>query len=87
MSAFFVFFAFSHKVAPLPGDRFCADIETQGKELKELKGSLERQGKEVRENSTALKDITKESIGKIKEVASNCQQIEKNIRWEVGVLG
>ena len=62
------------------GDRFCSDIENQGKDLKELKSVLVNQEKQVQENSRTLKDITKDSIGKIKEVATNCIQIEKNIR-------
>jgi len=61
-------------------DRFCTDIENHDQEIGRLNTALERQAKEVAGNSLALRDITTESIGKIKEVAANSLQIEKNIR-------
>ena len=65
----------------LLGDRFYSDIECNTKDIKELKLKSENQEKVVKENSDTLKHITKDSIGKIKDVSSNCLQIEKNIRY------
>ena len=68
------------------GDRFYSDIECNTKDIKELKLKSENQEKVVKENSDTLKHITKDSIGKIKDVSSNCLQIEKNIRYIYNIV-
>ena len=57
-------------------DKFCSDIENHDVMLK----SVKEQEKKIAENSQALKGITNESMGKLKEMVNNCMQVETNIR-------
>merc|ERR1712032_1134199 len=57
-------------------DKFCSDIEHHSEMLK----SVKEQEKKIAENSQALKGITTESMGKLKEMVNNCMQVETNIR-------
>ena len=57
-------------------DKFCSDIENHTEMLK----SVKEQEKKIAENSQALKGITTESMGKLKEMVNNCMQVETNIR-------
>merc|ERR1719305_2103617 len=61
-------------------DKLATDVGTQDTRIQNLANQIEKQTVGVKENSEALKGITKDSIGKIKEVAQNCVQIEANIR-------
>ena len=61
-------------------DKFCADIENHDESLKSFSKTLAEQNKILSENSEALKGITKESFGKLKEMVNNCMQVESNIR-------
>jgi len=61
-------------------DKFCADIEGHDISVKSMEKIMEKQTTQIAENSTALKGITLDSIGKIKDVANNCVQVEMNIR-------
>jgi len=61
-------------------DKFCADIESHDENIKSIENLIEKQSTKVSENSNALKGITLDAIGKIKEVANNCIQVEMNIR-------
>ena len=63
-----------------PGDKFCADIESHDETLKSLSLNLVDNQKSISENTSALKGVTMESIGKVKEMAANCMQVETNIR-------
>ena len=57
-------------------DKFCSDIDNHSEMLK----SVKEQEKKIAENSQALKGITTESMGKLKEMVNNCMQVETNIR-------
>merc|ERR1712106_36612 len=61
-------------------DKFCADIEGHNVTLKSVEKLIAKQSSQISENTTALKGITLDSIGKIKDVANNCAQVEMNIR-------
>merc|ERR550532_868125 len=61
-------------------DKLATDVGSQDTRIQNLANQIEKQTVGVKENSEALKGITKDSIGKIKEVAQNCVQIEANIR-------
>merc|ERR1711892_985566 len=61
-------------------DKFCADIEGHDVTLKSVEKLITKQSSQISENTTALKGITLDSIGKIKDVANNCAQVEMNIR-------
>eukprot|EP00092_Neocalanus_flemingeri_P022775 GFUD01024695.1.p1 GENE.GFUD01024695.1~~GFUD01024695.1.p1 ORF type:complete len:3073 (+),score=1009.79 GFUD01024695.1:162-9221(+) len=61
-------------------DKFCADIESHDANIKSQEKVIKQQTSDISENSNALKGITLDSIGKIKEVANNCVQVEMNIR-------
>merc|ERR1711936_190281 len=61
-------------------DKFCADIESHDLNIKSIEKLIEKQATTITENSNALKGITNDSIGKIKDVANNCVQVEMNIR-------
>ena len=52
-------------------DKFCSDIENHSEMLK----SVKEQEKKIAENSQALKGITTESMGKLKEMVNNCMQL------------
>jgi hypothetical protein len=44
------------------GDKFCADIESNGSRLEDLHKLVTQHDTELKENSAALKDITKVRI-------------------------
>ena len=48
--------------------------------MKSLSLTLVDNQKSISENTSALKGVTMESIGKVKEMAANCSQVETNIR-------
>merc|ERR1712038_914563 len=61
-------------------DKFCADIDNHEETIKSFSTTVKSQEKIIADNSQALKGITNESIGKLKEMANNCMQVETNIR-------
>ena len=62
------------------GDKFCSDIENHDETLKTISNTIKKHGKDLAENSESLNGITNESLEKLKEMATNCVQVETNIR-------
>jgi len=61
-------------------DKLTTEIEGVTYKIEAVNGQVEKFSDSIKDNSEALKGMTKDSIGKIKEVATNCVQIEANIR-------
>ena len=64
------------------GDKFCADIECHDETLKSLSLTLVDNQKSISENTQALKGVTMESIGKVKE----SQLSSSTLRMSAGLV-
>merc|ERR1711962_166032 len=61
-------------------DKLTTEMAQTTNKMQTITGQVDKHSEDIKEHCEALKGITRDSIGKIKDVATNCAQIEANIR-------